>query len=68
MRHSYRPWEDPAKTPAQRFMGEPQRRCEHCGAVQSRETQYSWMRVTGYRWYPPAGRCKAAESISGQKG
>lgn len=37
---------------------EPMRQCEHCGAIQQREVQTLWMRVTGYRWMPLAGRCK----------
>lgn len=34
------------------------RRCKNCEKTQSRESQYLWMRVVGYRWEPLAGRCK----------
>lgn len=37
---------------------EPRRICKNCGAVQQRESQSNWMRVTGYRWLPLVGRCK----------
>lgn len=33
------------------------RKCERCGAVQKKEAEHLWMRVTGYRWYPLVGRC-----------
>lgn len=34
------------------------RECTVCGAVQVKEPETAWMRVTGYRWYPLVGRCK----------
>ena len=34
------------------------RKCRNCGAVQQKNAQHSWMRVTGYRWEPLVGRCK----------
>lgn len=58
MPHAWKPYADPAKTDAERFMREPQRRCPHCGAIQTRQTSYAWGRVTGYLWRPLAGRCK----------
>ena len=57
MAHRWEHYEDPAKTPAQRFMGEPQRICRLCGVVQHLETSHSWMRVVGRRWVPAAPRC-----------
>lgn len=44
----------------------PQRRCKNCGAFQQRETNTSWMRVTGYQWLPLVGRCKTKESNNGK--
>ncbi len=38
---------------------EPLRRCVRCGAEQRKRTEYLWMRVTGYKWRPLVGRCKA---------
>jgi len=32
--------------------------CKNCGAEQSKHATQVWMRVTGYHWYPLAGRCK----------
>lgn len=32
--------------------------CRNCRAKQRYDTQYSWMRVVGYRWHPKVGRCK----------
>ena len=34
------------------------RQCTKCGIVQEKQAEHSWMRVTGYKWYPKAGRCK----------
>lgn len=34
------------------------RRCENCGAEQTKESFHRWMRVAGYRWEPLVGRCK----------
>jgi len=34
------------------------RRCKNCGAEQVKEPQHLWGRITGYIWYPKAGRCK----------
>ena len=56
MRHGWHHYADPAKSPAQRFMGEPQRRCEHCGKVQTQHKDYTWGRIIGRRWLPLAGR------------
>ena len=39
------------------------RRCLNCSVVQHKEQQTSWMRVTGYRWWPLAGRCKGKQMI-----
>lgn len=36
------------------------RQCAICGRAQEWETDYLWMRVTGYRWSPPVGRCPGA--------
>lgn len=38
------------------------RRCKNCGAIQKKEAQYSWMRVTGYRWLPLVGKCLGKQS------
>jgi hypothetical protein len=32
--------------------------CVRCGVEQTRHAEQSWGRVTGYRWWPLAGRCK----------
>jgi hypothetical protein len=64
MAHDWKPWTDPTKSPAWHFMRGPLRRCAHCGAVQTKESQHSWGRVVGYRWFPLAGRCKPAEPVS----
>jgi hypothetical protein len=45
-------------TPERFMRGGPKRQCQTCGAIQTRERQTSWMRVTGYHWYPLVGRCK----------
>lgn len=37
------------------------RRCTNCGAEQERIADRSWNRVTGYSWYPKAGRCNMAK-------
>lgn len=58
MKHEWQHYDNPAKTNAEKFMGEPERRCAHCGTVQQRITQHAWMRVTGYLWRPLAGRCR----------
>jgi hypothetical protein len=34
------------------------RRCRNCGATQEYDAEYLWMRVTGYKWTPKAGRCR----------
>jgi hypothetical protein len=34
------------------------RRCRNCDVTQRKMAQHSWMKVTGYRWEPLAGRCK----------
>jgi hypothetical protein len=34
------------------------RRCRNCQVEQTKNAQHLWMRVTGYRWEPLAGRCK----------
>lgn len=34
------------------------RRCRNCGAEQVRENVQDWMRIVGYRWMPPVGRCR----------
>lgn len=57
MRHDWRYWTDPAKTPAQVFMDAEQRRCTNCLKVQSLHKSYSWGRVEGRRWLPLAGLC-----------
>ena len=31
--------------------------CSICYAIQEHTTDYAWMRVIGYRWYPKVGRC-----------
>lgn len=66
MAHQWAPWYDPAKTPAEHFMSSPQRRCAHCGIVQTHGTDTAWGRIVRRYWYPLAGRCKpACESGSG---
>jgi hypothetical protein len=51
-------WTDhPYDNQADNLMKNRRRRCSTCGAVQERVTDYAWMRVTGYRWTPLAGRC-----------
>ena len=56
MKHQWEPFNH--ETPAMTMMCAPGRICVHCKARQDKETQYSWMRVVGYRWYPLVGRCK----------
>lgn len=56
MKHDWR--EHPYGNPADDMLKEPRRRCANCGAVQARTVEHLWMRVTGYRWVPLAGRCK----------
>jgi len=34
------------------------RECVNCGAVQAKEPEHLWMRVTGYKWRPLVGKCK----------
>ena len=34
------------------------RECSNCGIIQEKHSETSWGRVTGYKWYPKAGRCK----------
>lgn len=63
MAHAWEDYVPPGVSPAQQFMSEPWRRCAHCGKVQQRETQHSWMRVTGRIWRPLAGRCKGAAPV-----
>ena len=58
--HLWKRWEDPTKSPAQRFMGAQERRCEHCGAIQREQKDYTWGRITARNWKPPVGRCKPA--------
>lgn len=54
MRHEWE-WFSPENL-YDKLRGEP-RRCKLCGAVQFKEAQYLWMRVTGYSWRPLAGKC-----------
>ncbi|MGD2065592.1 MAG: hypothetical protein PVI43_00295 [Candidatus Bathyarchaeota archaeon] len=42
------------------LVADPKRVCSRCGAQQTRQTDYLWMRVTGYKWVPPVGKCKDA--------
>lgn len=58
MAHEWVPYRKLGLTNAQLFMRAPERICLKCGKVQQRETLTLWMRVTGYRWHPLAGRCK----------
>lgn len=58
MKHNWEPYYDPAKSNAEIFISEPQRKCQNCGVIQTRITEHLWMRVTGYKWRPLAGRCK----------
>ena len=37
------------------------RKCRVCGKEQTKEAQHAWMRVTGYRWMPLAGKCTVEE-------
>lgn len=34
------------------------RRCKTCGKEQIKEPEHAWGRITGYIWFPLAGRCK----------
>ena len=38
------------------------RRCKNCGKEQKREQTQNWGRVTGYQWWPLAGRCKGVRN------
>jgi hypothetical protein len=40
------------------ILGPPKRRCANCAVEQERITEHAWMRVTGYHWWPLAGRCQ----------
>ena len=51
-------WFDPVHRSVATFLTPPMRECRNCGKVQTRVTNHCWMRVTGYRWEPLAGRCK----------
>ena len=55
-------WEDILceLTPAEQLSVYGHRRCRNCRAVQSREAQHVWMRITGYRWEPLVGGCPTA--------
>ncbi len=56
VRHYWHPHPDSEsiKRPFQRV-----RVCQNCGAEQTYETMYEWMRVVGYCWRPLVGqRCK----------
>lgn len=46
---------------AEQMRGCGYRKCRNCGKEQWKEAQYSWMRVTGYKWLPLAGRCKGKQ-------
>lgn len=47
-------------TPYFKFFGcHDLRECKKCGAIQTLEAQYTWMRVTGYKWTPKVGKCLA---------
>jgi hypothetical protein len=61
MAHKWEAHRPPNKSNAELFMSEPYRRCSNCGKVQQRYTETLWMRVTGYKWLPLAGRCKPKE-------
>ena len=58
MRHDWTPYEPPDWSLGKRLMGNPHRQCRNCGAIQEQITEHAWMRVTGRRWLPLAGRCK----------
>lgn len=60
MKHAWHDYADPGKTPAQRFMAEPERRCSNCGVIQQRFTETAWMRTVRVRWLPLVGRCTKA--------
>lgn len=42
------------------------RRCLLCGAEQHKEDVQWWGRITGYRWYPLAGRCPGVHAKAKQ--
>jgi len=44
------------------------RECVQCGAVQQWTVEHLWMRVTGYRWYPNAGRCQPGRALKDATG
>jgi hypothetical protein len=64
MAHKWEFYQPPHMSNAELFMNEPFRRCAHCGKVQQRHTEHSWMRVVGYKWLPKAGRCTVIERKS----
>lgn len=35
------------------------RECKKCKALQKKESDSSWMRITSYYWTPKVGRCPA---------
>jgi hypothetical protein len=51
-------WEHSDGGPDAHPLGGPYRRCANCGIIQQRFSKTEWMRVTGYYWWPLAGRCK----------
>lgn len=57
MKHDWEPIPDTLEKTCQHGW-DPMRKCKNCGIVQQRYPETAWMRVTGYRWLPLAGRCK----------
>jgi hypothetical protein len=39
------------------------RECANCGAVQVKEADHEWMRVTGYYWTPKVGHCRGMKFL-----
>jgi hypothetical protein len=58
MRRLKHDWYDDPKSYTRELPFILRRICRNCGATQDRCQQQEWGRITGYRWYPPAGRCK----------
>jgi hypothetical protein len=50
-------WEPSPKEGTMKYLWLEIRLCANCGAEQIKEVKHSWMKVTGYRWEPLAGRC-----------
>mgnify|MGYP000039936664 CR=1 FL=1 len=63
MAHKWEAYVPSGTTQVDQLVSDPSRRCTQCGVVQQRETETAWMRVTGYKWRPLAGRCVPVHSM-----